>query len=84
MTNAVEHGLTRHKVYCLAGLAAVAKRRGDDVRAAQLWAAVERAEEAINFRVLGVERKRYERALENLPALGEPPLEVPELLRLSS
>jgi len=66
LKNAVEHRLDRHKVYCLAGLAASAARRGERERALTLWRAFERAEHDQSFRLLDIERARYERALEGI------------------
>jgi hypothetical protein len=80
---AIECDLLRLKVACVAGLAAVARLRGHDHRAARLWSAVERAEETFDFRVVGLERTRYERALDALPRSKEPPPEVDDAVELA-
>jgi tetratricopeptide (TPR) repeat protein len=76
--NAVLSGLERHKVYCIAGLAAIAARRGHDDLAMRLWQGVQRAEQTLDFRLLTGERRRYERYLEHLrvPESGAPSLDV--------
>jgi predicted ATPase/class 3 adenylate cyclase len=63
-----DNGLHRHKVYCLGGLAAVAARSADVERASLLWRSAERAEREQQFRMLDLERARYERALEGIAA----------------
>jgi predicted ATPase/DNA-binding SARP family transcriptional activator len=58
---AVEFGIERHKLYSLAGLAAVAALRGNDARARLLWRGVEGAERELHTRIVSDERRRYER-----------------------
>ena len=56
------HG-DRDVVYGLAGLASVLAERGRDEDAARIWGAVCAAEEALGFRMIASERRRYERKL---------------------
>jgi tetratricopeptide (TPR) repeat protein len=63
----VECRLERHKVYCIAGLAAVAALRRQDDLAVELWQAVHRAEQTLDIRLGAGERRRYEARLERLP-----------------
>jgi hypothetical protein len=74
LKNAVENRLDRHKAYCLAGLAATAARRGGKQRALILWHALERAERDQSFRLLGIERARYEREMSGIEGDPGPPL----------
>ncbi|HVE92582.1 MAG TPA: adenylate/guanylate cyclase domain-containing protein [Actinomycetota bacterium] len=61
-----ERGIT----YCVAGLASVAARAGEHQTAATLWARAEQDEERLGFRILHVERARYEAAI--APILSDP------------
>jgi predicted ATPase/class 3 adenylate cyclase len=73
LRNAAVAGIPRHKVYCIAGLAAVAARRGRSLDAARLWSAVERDEAERGYRLFAPERARYERALAGIaPWTGDP------------
>jgi predicted ATPase len=56
------HG-DRDVAYGLAGLASVLAERGRDEEAARIWGAVCAAEEALGFRMIASERRRYERRL---------------------
>jgi predicted ATPase/class 3 adenylate cyclase len=56
------HG-DRDVAYGLAGLASVLAERGRDEDAARIWGAVCAAEEALGFRMIASERRRYERRL---------------------
>jgi predicted ATPase/class 3 adenylate cyclase len=56
------HG-DRDIAYGLAGLASVLAERGRDEEAARIWGAVCAAEEALGFRMIASERRRYERRL---------------------
>lgn len=58
-----EHEDVRLRAYCLAGLACVAARSGDLRGAGRLWTLAERVEQEVGFRMLGTERRRYERNL---------------------
>jgi hypothetical protein len=59
------HG-DRDVAYGLAGLASVLAERGRDEDAARIWGAVCAAEEALGFRMIASERRRYERRLVRL------------------
>jgi predicted ATPase/class 3 adenylate cyclase len=59
-------GSSRGLAYCLAGLASVLAERGLPEEAASIWGAVCAAEEALGFRMLGAERRRYETRLAHL------------------
>jgi hypothetical protein len=50
----------------LAGIAAVLVEQGRLEEAATLWGAASAGEEALGFRILGVERSRYESRLARL------------------
>ena len=52
--------------FCLAGIAAVLVEQGRLEEAATLWGATSAGEDALGFRILGVERSRYERRLARL------------------
>jgi tetratricopeptide (TPR) repeat protein len=52
--------------FCLAGIAAVLVEQGRPEDAATLWGAASAGEEALGFRILGVERSRYESRLARL------------------
>jgi tetratricopeptide (TPR) repeat protein len=52
--------------FCLAGIAAVLVEQGRLEEAATLWGATSAGEEALGFRILGVERSRYESRLARL------------------
>ena len=54
-------GLERTITYCLAGIASVLAERGEDDTAASIWGAVGAAEERLGFRMIPMERHRYER-----------------------
>jgi predicted ATPase/class 3 adenylate cyclase len=56
----------REPTSCLAGIAAALAERGEDEDAAALWGAVGAAETALGFRMIGHERRRYERRLAQL------------------
>jgi hypothetical protein len=73
---AADAGEERLKLYCVAGLAAVAALEGDARQAAGLWQALEAGERSLGFRLVSDERARYERALETVPASAEPPLDL--------
>jgi predicted ATPase len=66
LLGAVELRLERVKVYCVAGLAAVAAVLGEDERARLLWQGVEAAESETGVRLLASERSRYERLVDRL------------------
>ena len=57
---------SRGLAYCLAGVASVLAERGRTEDAAKLWGAVCAAEDALRFRMLSVERRRYEQRLAQL------------------
>jgi tetratricopeptide (TPR) repeat protein len=65
-------GLERRQIaYCLAGIACVLAERGEDKTAATIWGAVGAAEETLGFRMIPMERERYERRVatfEDTPA----------------
>jgi predicted ATPase/class 3 adenylate cyclase len=65
---AVDLGLERTVTYCLAGIASVLAERGEDDAAATIWGAVEAAEERLGFRMIPMERLRYERRLAGFEA----------------
>lgn len=50
----------RNDVYCLAGIASALAATGRDTEGAALWGAVCNAEQALGFRMLSSERRRYE------------------------
>jgi predicted ATPase len=52
--------------FCLAGIAAALVEQGRLEEAATLWGAASAGEEALGFRILGVERSRYESRLARL------------------
>ncbi len=56
----------REPASCLAGIAAALAERGEDADAAAIWGAVCAAETALGFRMVGHERRRYERRLAQL------------------
>jgi predicted ATPase/class 3 adenylate cyclase len=56
---------------CAAGLASVCAERGEHATAAMLWGAVCGAEENLGFRLLGIERRRYDRRLQRLEHTSE-------------
>jgi predicted ATPase len=56
----------RGALHCLAGTAAAVAMEGRHDEAAMLWGAVEQLEETEGWRILGLERKRYEGRLANL------------------
>ena len=58
----------RLHAYCLAGIASALAATGRDTEAAALWGAVCNAEQALGFRMLGGERRRYETHLSRLEA----------------
>jgi len=55
-----------HVAVCLAGIASVLAERKRDEEAATVWGAVCAAEEALGFRMLAAERRRYESRLGQL------------------
>ena len=57
---------SRNLAYCLAGLASVLAERGLNEDAASIWGAVCAAEDALGFRMLGAERRRYQTRLTHL------------------
>jgi len=57
---------SRGLAYCLAGLASALAERGRTEDAAKLWGAVCAAEDALGFRMLSFERRRYEQRLAQL------------------
>jgi predicted ATPase len=61
-------GVERSVAYCLAGMASVLATSGQDADAARIWGAVCAAEEALGFRMLAPERRRYENHLARLEA----------------
>jgi len=83
LRSAVENDLHRHKVYFIAGLAAVAAKRGLHDRASLLWAAVERAENDLSFRLLGPERARYARILDPIGGTEVEGIELDEAVELA-
>jgi predicted ATPase/class 3 adenylate cyclase len=60
------HGRGRDIAYCLAGIASVLAERGRHEDAARLWGAVSAGEDALGFRMLAAERRRYEQKLSGL------------------
>ncbi len=58
----------RGETYCVAGIAAALTGLGDHASAVRLWSCAEREERAIGFRMLEVERPRYERWIERASA----------------
>jgi hypothetical protein len=50
-------------VYCIAGIACVRLKQGDDRTAARLWGIAEDQERQLGFRMLSTERRRYERLM---------------------
>jgi tetratricopeptide (TPR) repeat protein len=58
--------LDREAAYCLAGIACVLAETGEDEAAATIWGAVGAAEESLGFRMIPMERVRYERRVEPL------------------
>jgi hypothetical protein len=63
---AIGVGGTNTAAYCLAGLAAVAARRGAIQLAGQLWGGVLAFEESMNVRLHTSDRARYEKTVEAL------------------
>jgi predicted ATPase/DNA-binding SARP family transcriptional activator len=53
----------RAQAYCIAGLACVRALHGDPHAAGRLWGIVQSVEDRLGFRILAVERNRYERVL---------------------
>jgi predicted ATPase/class 3 adenylate cyclase len=53
----------RGAAHCLAGIASAVAREGRHEQAAVLWGAVEQLEETEGWRILGIERRRYEHGL---------------------
>ena len=62
----VRHARGRAIAYCLAGMASVLAERGRHEDAARLWGAVSAGEDALGFRMLAAERRRYEQRLSGL------------------
>jgi predicted ATPase/class 3 adenylate cyclase len=60
---AVETTSPRVQVYCIAGIACVRLKQGDDRTAARLWGIAEDQERQLGFRMLSTERRRYERLM---------------------
>jgi tetratricopeptide (TPR) repeat protein len=60
---AVETISPRVQVYCIAGIACVRLKQGDDRTAARLWGIAEDQERQLGFRMLSTERRRYERLM---------------------
>jgi len=58
----------RSETYSVAGIAAALTGLGDYVSAVRLWACIEREERAIGFRMLEMERPRYERWIQQATA----------------
>ena len=56
----------RLQAYCLAGIASALAATGRDTEAAGLWGAVCNAEQALGFRMISSERRRYETHLARL------------------
>jgi tetratricopeptide (TPR) repeat protein len=56
----------RDAAYCLAGLASVLAELGREMEAATIWGCVCAVEVALGFRMVGAERRRYEKRLERL------------------
>jgi predicted ATPase/class 3 adenylate cyclase len=54
---------------CLAGIASILADRGQDEQAATLWGVACGAEEALGFRMVGAERRRYETRLTRLESV---------------
>ena len=54
---------------CLAGIASVLAERGQEEQAATLWGAACGAEDALGFRMVGAERRRYETRLTHLESV---------------
>jgi predicted ATPase/class 3 adenylate cyclase len=59
-------GRQRDAAYCLAGLASVLAELGREIEAATIWGCVCAVEDALGFRMLGAERRRYEKRLARL------------------
>jgi predicted ATPase/class 3 adenylate cyclase len=57
---AIETGIRRVQLYCVAGIACALLQRGDDRAAARLWGIAEDQERRLGFRMLAIERRRYE------------------------
>jgi predicted ATPase len=62
--------VSRFLAATLAGIASVLADRGRDEDAARLWGAVCAAEETLGFRMIGAERRRYEKRLARLEQTG--------------
>jgi predicted ATPase/class 3 adenylate cyclase len=62
----VRYARGRDIAYCLAGLASVLADWGRHEDAARIWGAVSAGEEALGFRMLAAERRRYELRLSGL------------------
>jgi predicted ATPase/class 3 adenylate cyclase len=58
----------RSETYGVAGIAAALTGLGDHASAVRLWACIEREERAIGFRMLEMERPRYERWIQQATA----------------
>lgn len=56
----------RMRAYCLAGIASALSATGRETEGAALWGAVCNAEQALGFRMLSSERRRYETHLSRL------------------
>ena len=81
LRDAVDRDLEGDKVYGIAGIAAVAALRGDDAFAADLWLAVQDAEQRHEFRML--DRRRYEAILEHLAKPEQVALGLDEAVALA-
>ncbi len=62
----LRHGIRRDVAPCLAGMASALVQRGHEDTAATVWGAVCAAEEALGFRMMCADRRRYESRLAGL------------------
>jgi predicted ATPase/class 3 adenylate cyclase len=60
---AVKTGSRRVQMYCIAGVACARRQQGDDRVAARLWGIAQDQERQLGFRMLSIERQRYERLM---------------------
>jgi non-specific serine/threonine protein kinase len=60
---AVATASRRVQIYCVAGIACALLQQGDDRTAARLWGIAEDQERRLGFRMILIERQRYERLM---------------------
>jgi predicted ATPase/class 3 adenylate cyclase len=60
---AVATASRRVQIYCVAGIACARLQQGDDRTAARLWGIAEDQERRLGFRMILIERQRYERLM---------------------